>query len=289
MSFIKLIKRPYFYIQMLLAIAIILILVRVAFFGLSIFTLHGDVFKLPDFREQQIDSLVCFADEYGLRYTVLDSIFDIERLPGTVVRQDPPPYAKVKENRMIYVTIVASLSEKVKMPNLADLSLRQAVDVLEQNKLRVESVEFKQGFDRNAVQEQLYNDETIEPDSLIPIGSSITIVVSCAKEGDTERIPLLIGMNRRQAVKTIHQSTFNVGKELFKDDFTPEGSRVYMQNPEWSEFARQEVGSLINLYYCSDSLMNFDSLLFWVSLDPVMQDSVINGLVDFEKLFDSND
>lgn len=289
MKFTELIKRRYFYIQLLLATVLFSVLIWSIFFGIAQYTKHGDEIVLPNFCEKHSDSLVAYAEKYDLRIKILDSIFDIERSPGVIVRQDPPAYSKIKEGRMIYITVVAALTEKVTMPNLTDLSLRQAVEVLEQNKLHVEHINFMAGFDQNAVQYQLIGRDTISPDTLVPIGTGVTLVVSQKSNYFTERLPFLLGTTKSQAEKTIYQSSFNVGEVVIKGDFSPVHSIVYKQIPSWNPDCRLELGASVDLFFCNDTTINLDSLLFWYTLENEVRDSVLSGLIPFEMIFENND
>ena len=54
---------------------------------------------MPNFQGIHINSLDSLVDEFSLRYTIIDSIFNKSKRRGIVVSQDPEAKSYVKENR----------------------------------------------------------------------------------------------------------------------------------------------------------------------------------------------
>ena len=65
---------------------------------------------------------------------------------GSVIIQDPVAGSHVKRYRKIYLTTVTVLPEKVLMPDLIDLSLRQATATLETYGLKLDQAEAIEWF-----------------------------------------------------------------------------------------------------------------------------------------------
>ena len=63
------------------------------------------------------------------------------------------------------------------MPNLIDLSLRQAINLLESNNLKLGQVIYSVSKYPNAVLEQRYKGKIIQEGKLIPYQSNITLIV----------------------------------------------------------------------------------------------------------------
>ncbi len=255
------------------------LLAAVLFFVLTLlwlkaFTLHSDAMQLPDFEGKHMDSLVQFAEEANLRYYIMDSVYNDYLPAGTIVRQDPLPLSDVKPRRKIYITIVATTPEMVVMPNLKDLSVRQAVEVLQMNRLNVDRLEFINGFDRNAVQYQLFNGDTAVPGTELVKGSAITLVASKGLHNPQNPLPFLIGLNRSQAVQAIYNSGFNMGQLDPAMDEEGQYLRVYAQDPDFDEYAAFEPGTEISLKLCPDTKLNFDSLILTYTSDSLNLDSI---------------
>ncbi len=255
------------------------LLAAVLFFVLTLlwlkaFTLHSDAMQLPDFEGKHMDSLVQFAEEANLRYYIMDSVYNDYLPAGTIVRQDPLPLSDVKPRRKVYITIVATTPEMVVMPDLKDLSVRQAVEVLQMNRLNVDRLEFVNGFDRNAVQYQLFHGDTVVPGTELVKGSSITLVASKGLHNPQNPLPFLIGLNRMQAVQAIYNSGFNLGKLEPTMDEEGQYLRVYAQDPDFDKYAAFEPGTEISLKLCPDTELNFDSLILTYTSDSLNLDSI---------------
>ena len=108
---------------------------------------------------------------------MIDSIYDSEKVPGTVLDQDPAPNSNVKENRMIYLTINATQPPDVKMPDLVDVSFRQAEAMLQSFGLITGEITYKADLAKNAVLEQRYRNKIIKPGTMLPKGSEIDLVL----------------------------------------------------------------------------------------------------------------
>ncbi len=241
---------------------------------LSYFTLHDESMRIPDFEGSHIDSLSAYTSANGLRMHVMDSVYDDHLPAGTIVKQDPPPQSYVKPRRKIYVSIVATSPEMVVMPNLKDLSIRQAIEVLEMNKLSIGHLKFVDGFDRNAVQFQLFNNDTILPGTELIKSSPITLVISRGMHNPLNPVPFLIGLNRRQALRALYSSGFNIGNIQPGIDKEDGLYRVFEQSPMYEKHSVLEPGSSISFSLCPENQMNFDSLILVYTIDSLSIDSL---------------
>src|SRR3982751_5811319 len=124
-------KSKTFLFNLLGIIALALISFFMLYNWLNNYTHHGESITVPDVRGLTEEKLVRFINDKHLRYKIVDSLFEDSKVPGTVIEQDPKPDSKVKENRTIYLTVNSSRPPKVKMPDLADVSFRQAEAILQ--------------------------------------------------------------------------------------------------------------------------------------------------------------
>lgn len=281
-KFWSLFTKKYIYINIVAAIAVVVFLVWMVFQALNSYTRHGEFVVLPDFRGISIDSLEKYAAQEDFRTTVLDSVFDLKLEPGSVYIQNPVAGSKVKKGRMIYTTIIATISEKTELPNLDDLSLRQAIKELEAVKLFVKNIEIVQGFDNNAVQAVRLDTAVLAAGDTLVINSQLTLVASRKNPEGSIRIPLLFGMTPKQARIAIHQAAFNHGTFYYPegDSLLQESAlRVYKQVPLWSHYANAKPGSSIELYFCKLEDQPFDSIRLVLQQRPTIQDSIVDGFI----------
>jgi beta-lactam-binding protein with PASTA domain len=159
------------------------ILVWIILFALRIYTRHAEYISVPDFKGMTISEIAENRDFSDFEFGVVDSVFDQTRPKWTVLNQDPYPASHVKRGRMIYLTIVSFVPEKTTMPDLRNLSLRQAIGTLESIGLKPGRILYIPAFDEDAVQQQRFNGEVIAPGTRLDKGSRIDLTVGMGAKG----------------------------------------------------------------------------------------------------------
>lgn len=252
---------------------------------LDIYTNHGDFILIPHLDHANADSLIANSDEDYLQYFIVDSIYADEKMPGTVVMQYPKAGAKVKKGRKIYLSIVAKTPEMVAMPNLIDLSIRRAVDVVQYAHLQIQEIQFEDDIALNAVIKQMINDRIVPPDSLLPSGTKIILVAGNGYNKTGIPLPFLIGKTANQARQLILKSSFNMGAiDTLSEDYAGDW-KVYEQTPFADPLKVEtfELGSRISIKLRSAHHFNFDSLLGFYNLpDSLRYDTVMMNEENFD-------
>jgi len=284
MSFFYFLGRRKFYLHFLIAIVLSVFLLWAVLKSMDVFTQHGDVYIVPDFEGHTLRQLSDDGyDDYFI-FKIIDSVYFKSKEKGTVVLQNPLPGSKVKQGRHVYLTIVAQTPELVLMPNLKNLSLRQALVTLESNELLVGELEYVQYFARNAVVDQLVGDEPIEPDTELCKGEVINLVVGKGDFTVMVPMPFLIALSQSEARKKLHYSSLNVGREYFLDDNDVSHAKVYKTDPETLTEEMLVLGQPVNIWYRSDELIDFQEYLKEFEPDTLTEnpDDVQNKLFEDE-------
>jgi beta-lactam-binding protein with PASTA domain len=177
MDFLRFLFSKKFLKHLLLALGITIVLIWITLQSLSWYTKHDNYLIVPDFRGLSIQEVLGSQDNKNYQFSVVDSIYDLERPNGSVLSQDPYPGSKVKQNRMIYLTITTIIPEKTTMPELRDLTLRQAQTMLESSGLKLGRLLYIRSFDEDAVQNQLYKGMPINAGTVVDKGSLIDLTV----------------------------------------------------------------------------------------------------------------
>lgn len=259
----------YFLKQLIIAASLSVIILWGALKVLDIYTLHGRTILVPDLEGYYPDIAGALLTEKDLRYIVNDSIFDNTRERGTIALQDPAPGTEVKRNRTIYLTTVAVLPEMVPMPDLTDLSRRQAVTLLETHGLRVGRIEYRPDIARNAVLEQKYNNGVIEAGAPVAKGTSIDLVLGEGLGENITTVPFVIGMSPEEAARTLIRASLNVGEEILMGE-SASNRKVYLQEPDpLNEPVYLQAGSMVDLYYRSSDDFDFDAYLVELLSVPI--------------------
>ena len=284
MGFFSFLGKLKFYKHLGIAIILSVILYGATFVFLNIFTRHDKTILIPYLYGSTLSGIKNENLTNEFEIIITDSIYDITKEKGTIIQQNPLPYSKVKKHRKIYLTVVAGITEKILMPNLVDLSLRQALGTLETVGLQVGYLDYIQHFAENAVLEQVFRGEIIKPDTLIEKRSRIDLVLGTGNSGKKTTVPFLIGKRQRDAIKLINYSSFNIGKEYFLDGNDTTNARIYKQEPAWDSDSLLNHGDFVNLWYRSE--LDFDFVEFLESLKPdtLNTDTLVIDEDDFENI-----
>jgi beta-lactam-binding protein with PASTA domain len=274
MGFLSFLTKKKFYINLLIAIALSVVLLWLALWSLDIFTRHGKVYIVPDFNGKTVEQL--YDNDYDdfFDLIVIDSVFDQKRPKGSVIQQNPYPGAKVKKGRHVYLTIVAQTPERVFMPDLINLSLRQALVTLETQGLCVGNLEYVEYFARNAVVGQLMNEEPVEPGTELSKGSVVDLQVGKGDVRATVSMPMLIGKPREKVKQELHYAYLNLGNEYFIDVTDSSQARVYKTDPEPFTDDVLQLGQKVDIWYRSDENFNFDEYLKQYLSDTIAADTL---------------
>jgi beta-lactam-binding protein with PASTA domain len=269
MGFFYFLGRRKFYLHLLIAIVASFLLLWIVLKSMDVFTQHGEVYIVPDFSGYTVEQLIDkgYDDYFDLK--VIDSVYFKAKEKGAVVLQHPLSGARVKQGRHIYLTIVAKSPEKVQMPNLKNLSLRQAIVSLESSGLQVGNLEYIQYFARNAVVDQLINEEPVEPGTELVTGTSIDLVLGKGEMTVMVPMPFLIGLKKQEATDKLHYNSLNIGQEYYMDNSDTAHARVYKTDPETMTEDLLFMGQPVNIWYRSDELIDFDEYLLQFNPDTI--------------------
>lgn len=144
---------------------------------LRVFTRHGREFEMPSFIGQNAQELTQRGKSEGFVFEVSDNLYENGKEAGTVLKQDPAPGEKVKKGRKVYLTVAAAEPPTIKMPELHDISLRQAQLILDSQGLLLDKVIEKPSPYENAVLDVLYRGHSIFAGTEIKMGEKITLVI----------------------------------------------------------------------------------------------------------------
>lgn len=270
MKAFRFLKDKWFYISVAVMIMLVVAVIELTFKSLDSFTRHGEELLVPDMVGMNYDEA---QQQYQDIFTfiLLDSVYVKDFPEGAVFQQNPTPCSKVKKDRNIYIIRTTIAPEIVSMPNLRNLSLRQAMVTLNSVGLKVDKLEFVDYFARNAVVEQRFKDEVIEPDSDVVKGSAITIVVGLGRGDKLTNLPDLVGVSVAEAKNSINKASLNIGTEVFIDTDDEEMLFVSKMDPEYSADKMVPLGSLVNVWYRSSK--NFD--FAWYRYEKFRRDSIV--------------
>ena len=188
-NFLKFLTSRVFLIQLGLAALVTVLLAVLVLQWLKSSTQHGEFVEVPDLSKRSVMEMHEVLSVSGLRYEVVDSAnFDPEYPRFSVIEQNPPAGSKVKENRKIYVTVNPSGYKKVSVPDIIQVTRRNATSMLRAVGLEVSEVTYIDELGKDMVYRIRYQGQYIKPGDKLPRTSRIELVCGNGTVGDEARI-----------------------------------------------------------------------------------------------------
>jgi beta-lactam-binding protein with PASTA domain len=247
-KFIEYIKTSSFRNNIIIAACTILAIVLIAFFSLSYYTRHGSGIPVPKLKGLDISRAMQLLDQQSFEYKI-DSVYVLDKNPGTVIEQDPDPETKVKENRTIYLTIVTRQAPDITLPELENSTFREVSAIISNYGLKLGDTLYKADIARDRVLEVRFAGTVLKAGSKLPKGSRIDLVLGDGRGASEVEIPDLINQELDAAKFVISQSGLTLGTITYQgliEDSTR--AVVISQFPMRSDStSKVSIGTRINL------------------------------------------
>ncbi len=138
---------------------------------------HGEYREVPDVKGLSYENALDVLAEADMLAILSDSIFNTDAKPGIVMEQMPKSNSTVKPGRSVYLTINAYSPRTVTIPNLTDMSLRQAQSIIEGLGIKnIRVVEVPSEY-KDLVLNVKYNGLPISGGTRVPVSAALTIEV----------------------------------------------------------------------------------------------------------------
>jgi beta-lactam-binding protein with PASTA domain len=263
----KFITQRSFGVNLLAAIALLLIIIFIFFLSLDSVTRHNESVTVPSITGKSLTEAESILKQKGFTVSVQDSVYIDTLPPLAVVKQSPESEDVVKTHRTVYLTINRATPPLIDMPDLRGFSFRSAQMFLQSLGLKVGDTSYTPDIARNAVKNQLYNGNKIEPGTKIPMSASIDLVLGNGL-GDTQlSVPDLIGLTIAQAREYLSGDNIGIGVILTTSPVSDTANAyIVKQNPE--VMMQLPTGEKVNNHIRAGQLMDV-----WISMTPPVKDS----------------
>lgn len=223
-------RRP-FWVNLLVAIVLVVVAGFVFFNSLSTVTRHDENIKVPSIVGKNVKEATRLLESQGFAVEVQDSVYTDTAAKLAVVKQAPEANVIVKTNRIIFLTVNRAVAPIVEMPDLKGYSLKSAELYLQSLGLRLGTTTFKPDFTRNVL-EQLYNGRSIKPGTKISMGVNISLVLGDGIGEKEMDVPYIVGMTYAQAKIFLQSKSINIGAVVVDTDVRDqENAFIYKQSP----------------------------------------------------------
>jgi len=256
MTFKEFLKTKTFKYNAIAAVGITGFLLVLNMLALRIYTDHGESISVPNLKGERVEDIARILKRLDLKFQIQDSVFSHEAKPGTVFDHFPKAGAKVKANRTIYITMCAVNQEKIPMPQLTDISYRQALNILERSGLVAGKVEYKASEFPNLVLDQKSEGRSVPVGEMIVKGSVIDLVLGTDSKGETSQVPTLFGRNLSEAKLTLDEAFLTIGNVTYDESVLYESQKakavIFKQSPDPTEVFEVNKGTAIDLWLTID-------------------------------------
>ena len=251
----KFITNKPFWVNLLAAIIIALLLIFLFLKTLGWITKHGAYLKVPAVTGMKTNEAIKLLEKEGFDVYIQDSVFTDTAKRGVVLKQLPDPNATVKVNRTVFITVNRYVPPMIDMPKLEGQNLAYAIRMLERNHLKLGDTTFRPDFMMGSVLEQLYNGVRIPEKSKIQWGSTVDLVIGGGLEKKEIPVPSLKGITFAEAKAILYENGISFGAIIPEGNITDTASAyIIKQRPE-----RFDVDNLL-MYIQSGQLMDV-----WIS------------------------
>ena len=182
MNLLRFLISKSFFKQLFFAALCSVFLFLVIYFGLNIITKHNNYQKVPELRGISLIKLSDILEKEGLRFEIIDSSRYMPLMkPLTVISHIPFAGREVKKNRKIYLTVNPSGYRKITLPNIIQITKRNAVSLLKSVGFEVGEYTYRDNIGKDMVLEVMHDGKIIEPGVLLPKTTKIDLVLGNGK------------------------------------------------------------------------------------------------------------
>lgn len=244
-------------------------------FIMPAYTNFNEGVTVPDVTSISLAEAESLLTSYGLRFEVTDRRANAAFPADYVIDQNPAPSIIVKPNRKIYLTVNTEVKPQVEVPNVVDLSLRNAEIQLQNYGLQVGTRSYESSRFKNVILRQ-----SIPEGATVEKGTVVDLVVSDGLGDEMMPVPEIIGLSLTEAQVKLREAGFYVEELQFRPtknvtpntvlDFNPreqqlrEGESITLVVSERFEAIEQSEGGAVIIDSTStnpDSLQNNENPL----------------------------
>lgn len=239
--------------MILIALVIVVALGAAALFWLDKYTHHGDEVIVPDVVNSYVEEATILAQAEGLRLQVADTTYNRRFKLGAIVEQKPVANSRTKRGGELYVIVNAKTVRQIPLPNLRDISFRQAEATLRSVGLALGEVAYQPSEYKNLVLDVRKDGESVEAGKRFPEGTTIDLIVGLGSGTEEVVVPNVLAKTVEQARTMLLAKKLSLGGVHYDEAETDENRElfvVYLQEPRPESYILE--GSHVDIYVTTD-------------------------------------
>lgn len=254
-----------FWVNLVAAIVLALLLLFLFLKTLGWITKHGDYLKVPAVTGLKTNEAIKLLEKQGFEVYIQDSVFTDTAARGIVLKQLPDPNALVKINRTVFITVNRYVPPMLEMPKLEGQNLAFAIRMLERNHLKLGDTSFRPDFMMGSVLEQHFNGMRIPEKAKIQWGSRIDLIIGGGLENKQIPVPSLIGLSYAAAKAYLDENGISLGA-VIGDGIISDTASAYVIKQRPDRFDSENMliyiqsGQLMDIWISQEMRILTDSL-----------------------------
>ncbi|MFQ3350823.1 MAG: beta-lactam-binding protein with PASTA domain [Candidatus Marivariicella framensis] len=178
MSFLKFLISGTFVKLIIKSIVFLTFFIILTLKALELITYHEKHELVPDISGIELNDAIKILNENYLRYEVIDSAkFNPKLPPYAVIEVFPVPLSEVKKDRKIYLTLNPSGYRKISIPNIIQITRRNAESMLRAVGFDIGKIMYRNNIGKDMVLEIRYQGKVIAPGSVLPKTTKIDLIL----------------------------------------------------------------------------------------------------------------
>ncbi len=171
--------------NMLLIIATGVFFLFLTLLLLNLYTRYNKSVDVPPVKGLQLKEAKVLLKSQGLKFVVVDSLYDNKAVPGAIIEQVPSANSRTKSGREIFLTIYSTKPPELTIPGLVDYSHRQAEALLRSMGFEQIAIQEVPSEYKGLVKAVEYRGRPLQPEEKIPAGSPLTLIVGSGIQSDS--------------------------------------------------------------------------------------------------------
>ena len=206
-NFLKQFVKHPLVINLVVAFCVTIGIIYAALCWLDIYTKHNEAVVVPDVKGLRGEKAAAFFESNGLKYDVIDSVYSKQVSPGAIVELVPEAGSKVKEGRIVFLTINAESAQTSAIPEVEDLSYRQAYALLQSKGFENIEIEYVPGDYKDLAVAVEAHGRTLHKGERVALETKLVLVVSNG-EAEVEEDSLNLGEQPLESLDSEEENWF---------------------------------------------------------------------------------
>lgn len=213
-----------------LLLAVITLILILDFLVMPHYTNYNKGVTVPDVTKISLDEAEELLHRYGLRYEILDRRANTVYPANYIIDQAPSAKQIVKPNRKIYLTVNSDVTPQTVVPNVVNMSLRNAEIQLENHGLVVGTRSYESSRFRNTILRQ-----SVAAGDTVGRGTVVNLAVSDGLGTRSVTVPDIVGMRLTEAEQALTSVGLRVGEIRFQPSLEYDPNRIIAFTPDQRE------------------------------------------------------